>query len=66
MEAAGRLFGRFLREQDGQDLVEYALLTSAIGIVGVALFPSIQTRMTTLFANWGTQVHNIWIPDDPQ
>ena len=65
MKAANRLFVRFFREQHGQDLVEYALLTSAIGVVGVAVFPSIQTRMNTLFANWGTQVRNIWIPNDP-
>jgi len=66
MEAVNRLFVRFFREQHGQDLVEYALLTSAIGVVGVALFPSIRTRMSALFTSWGTQVHNLWIPNNPQ
>lgn len=64
MRAVHGLFVRFVRDQSGQDLLEYALLTSAIGIVGFALFPTIRTRMATLFGNWGTQVYNCWIPPD--
>ncbi len=63
--AIGRLLVRLLREDDAQDLIEYALLTSAIGIAGLAIFPSIQSRMSALFSNWGTQVYNLWIPDAP-
>lgn len=65
MKATNRLLVRLVCEERGQDLIEYALLTSGIGIAGLALFPSIHARMGTLFDNWGTQVHSLWIPPDP-
>jgi Flp pilus assembly pilin Flp len=60
-----RHFGRLWDDDSGQDLVEYGLLAAIIGIVGVLVFPSIQTKMTNAFQNWGTNVYNLWVPDDP-
>ena len=56
---------RLWLDDRGQDLVEYALLASIIGIVGVLIFPNIQTKMAAAFNSWGTNVYNLWVPDDP-
>jgi Flp pilus assembly pilin Flp len=61
----GGRIAQLLTGDDGQDLIEYALLASIIGIVGVLIFPSIATKMANAFASWGTGVNNIWIPNDP-
>jgi Flp pilus assembly pilin Flp len=54
-----------VRDERGQDLIEYALLASMIGIVGVLIFPSIETKMAAAFSNWGTNVYNLWVPAPP-
>jgi Flp pilus assembly pilin Flp len=59
------LAARLLRDDDGQDLIEYALLATIIGIVGVLVWPSIVTKMGNGFRSWGTSVQSIWIPLDP-
>ena len=35
------LFGRLLREEAGQDLIEYALLVTFIGLVGILAWQAI-------------------------
>lgn len=64
---AGRrsLLARLAREDDGQDLIEYALLSAVIAIVSVLVFPSIVTKMGNGFASWGASVQSIWVPNDP-
>jgi len=59
------LVRRLVADEGGQDLLEYALLTAAIGVAGVAVFPSIRTKMGNAFSGWGTNVYNLWIPLDP-
>jgi len=54
-----------LLNDDGQDLIEYALLTSIIGIAGVLLLPGIQTKMASAFSGWVSSVQAIWVPNDP-
>jgi len=56
---------RLICEEDGQDLIEYALLALGIAILSVAIFPSIRTKMGTAFSSWGAQVQAIWVPNDP-
>ena len=52
-------------DEDGQDLIEYALLASTVGLAGVGLFPIIQAKIGTNFQQWGTNVNGIWIPPNP-
>ncbi len=40
----GRLLRQLARDDRGQDLIEYALLTGIIAIAGILLFPTIQSR----------------------
>jgi Flp pilus assembly pilin Flp len=59
------LFARFCRDEQGQDLIEYGLLLGIIGISALLVVPGLQNHMKTAFQGWGTNVHNIWVPNDP-
>ena len=56
---------RFLADEDGQDLVEYALLAGIIGIAGYLVLPVIGPKMGNAYLQWGGQVYNAWTPADP-
>ena len=50
----------------GQDLIEYALLASIIGVGGAAVMSTITDKMGINFSSWGAQVQAIWVPNDPR
>ena len=54
-----------IRDERGQDLVEYALLTAIIGISGVLIIPLIVPKMADNYLDWNTDVQNSWEPCDP-
>jgi len=56
---------RFIADDRGADIVEYGLLAGIIGVVGLLTFPGLITRMGNTYANWGTQVNGVWIPNPP-
>ena len=56
---------RVMRDDHGQDLVEYALLTAAIGVVGVVAWTSITGGIGSAYQGWDTGVQNLWEPADP-
>jgi pilus assembly protein Flp/PilA len=45
------LFNRFVREEEGQDLIEYALLAGLISLVCVLAITNVGTKVSTLFGN---------------
>ena len=45
------LFNRFVREEEGQDLIEYALLAGFISLVAVAALTTTGSSLHTLFGN---------------
>ena len=49
----------------GQDIVEYALLTAAIGIVGVLAWQSINGGIGTAYGGWDSGTQALWVPPDP-
>ena len=59
------IIARLLREDDGQDLIEYALLTSVIGLVSVATFPVILNAIGTVYGTWETSMNTLWEPSNP-
>ena len=61
----GRFLQQLLRDDSGQDLVEYGLLAAIIGIAGALLFPSIQAGMGLAFDQWGDEVYDLAPPKDP-
>jgi pilus assembly protein Flp/PilA len=50
------LFNRFVREEAGQDLIEYALLAGLISIVCVLAIQAAGTAVSTLFNNVATSI----------
>lgn len=54
------LLYRLLADEGGQDLVEYALLTSFVALVSVAGFDAIRSAISSAYGVWGTSVNNLW------
>lgn len=53
-------FRRFVRDEDGQDLIEYALLGAVLGLSGLATYGFIITNMAASYTNWDSDVQNLW------
>jgi len=49
-----RALSRLFHDERGQDLIEYALLSAAIGLAGVAVFNVTGGVMQTAYTNWVT------------
>lgn len=53
------LFARFVREEDGQDLIEYALLAGFISLVAVVAITNVGTGVNNVYGNLNNQVASI-------
>jgi len=53
------LMKRFVREDTGQDLIEYALLAGFISLVAVVAITNVGTGVNKVYGNIQTQVGNI-------
>ena len=49
---------RMLRDEQGQDLVEYALLAGFIAVAAGALLPGISKSISTIFSRMGSVLTN--------
>ncbi len=45
-----RLFRQFLREQDGQDTMEYTLLLGFVALAAAAIFPVVTASIKTIWS----------------
>ena len=54
-----------IADDAGQDLVEYALLTSAIGFACIAVFDTLLAAIGTAYGSWETGTDNLWDPPAP-
>ena len=59
------LFVRFVREEDGQDLIEYAFLIIFIAFVAAAGANALGLGINTLFDGIGQQVSGLSAPGLP-
>jgi Flp pilus assembly pilin Flp len=60
------LLRRFLSEEDGQDLIEYALLSSFIGFSAWASVSLLRTALGNTYSTWDSNYQNdvlVEIPD---
>jgi pilus assembly protein Flp/PilA len=48
------LIARFIREEEGQDIIEYALLAGFISVSGYTILSLIGTDVNTLYTNVNT------------
>ena len=56
---------RLFRDEQGQDLIEYALLTAVIGFAGLAVFGVLLNVISNIYGSQESAVNNRWIPSDP-
>ena len=63
---ATALAARFMSNDSGQDLIEYALLTAIIGISGVLVLSTLSTTMGTTYTGRNVAGQAIWQPCPPQ
>ena len=54
-----RLFAQLLRDDSGQDLIEYALLAAFISIIAVAAITSIGSQVNSWYVGYDTQIRTI-------
>jgi Flp pilus assembly pilin Flp len=59
------LMYRLLTDEEGQDLVEYTLLTAAVALGSVAAFAAISAAINTVYVSWDTGTQWIWEPQPP-
>jgi Flp pilus assembly pilin Flp len=56
---------RLVAEEDGQDLIEYALLTATIGFAAALAFDLIGTAIQNTYGVWETGVNSLWESPSP-
>lgn len=56
MTEVNHLLSALLREEEGQDLIEYALLAGLIGLAAVASVKVLATKISTAFSSVGSQL----------
>ena len=54
------LLNRLVREEEGQDLIEYALLAALVAIASVAAIKTVLLAMQTTYVGWNTKAQNCW------
>ena len=59
------LLRKLVFSESGQDVIEYALLTAAIGFSGAAAWPAIMSTLRTTYMTLDTQTQDLWVPPDP-
>jgi len=52
-----KIIARLLRDDEGQDLVEYVLLVSLIALAVAAAFPPVTTAITNVFNHVSTALN---------
>jgi pilus assembly protein Flp/PilA len=55
---SNRLFSNFLRDESGQDLIEYALVVALIGLGATASMKTFATTIGTALTAIGTRLTN--------
>ena len=55
----GRL-RRLLVEEDGQDLVEYALLAAFVALASIVGIDALRGAMSGAYTRWNTTMQNCW------
>jgi Flp pilus assembly pilin Flp len=60
-----RAMMRLLRDTRGQDLAEYAMITALVGLVGIATWALLESRIGQAYVRHDTGTQNLWEPPNP-
>jgi Flp pilus assembly pilin Flp len=60
-----KILKQLIVEEDGQDLIEYALLTATIAFVGAVAFNLLGAGLNTVYGSWETGTNDLWEVPDP-
>ena len=58
----GSVLLRLLRDDEGQDVVEYALLAATIGLSAAVSFQLILSVIGVAYRGWVTNINGLWEP----
>jgi len=56
---------RLLRQDEGQDVVEYALLASLVALASVAAIGQLETALHDALVRWDTANDALWLMPPP-
>ena len=59
------LLRKLIFSDEGQDIMEYALLTAAVGFAGAATWPLITQALAAAYLSLDSQTQNLWEPPNP-
>ena len=59
------LICRLLRDDRGQDIIEYVLLTAALGVSSIAVWPLIAASIGQSYQQLDTNTQDLWVPPNP-
>jgi Flp pilus assembly pilin Flp len=62
---ATRVVRSLVVDDEGQDLIEYALLTGLVSVAFAIVFPIFQVQMATAYQAWLSNADSIWEPPPP-
>ena len=57
---------RWFADRRGQDLVEYALLGTALAFAGFLAMSTMDDVINAVYTSWDAATQAIWEPEDPQ
>ena len=63
--ALSRLIRQLIRDEHGQDVVEYALLTAFFGLCAVLAWTNLREALGTTYRGTTTGVQSLWDPPPP-
>ena len=55
-----RRLRELVSDDSGQDVIEYALLSALIGVVGLLTMNTLGVTMGTVYAGWTSAVNALW------
>lgn len=59
------LLARLIRDEQGQDLIEYALLTAGMGFAGIAVWPAITNAIGVAYQAFDADTQDLWVMPNP-
>lgn len=65
LERRLRWTARLARDESGQDLIEYALLSALVGIASILAWTAIESALGTRYQSYVTDSNLLWEPPNP-